>query len=507
MKQILLTVAACASAILLASCYGDDTNENLSEAEEITVEEIPSAMALTQDIDSLDITPFVVSNLDAEWEYSWDYYIETDNKKFYHLSDNKDLAEICHFSTGQYVLVFTARNTRTGVSKLSTVSLEVRSPYSVGWYVLKDDGVDTDFDLFQAENSGYIENSPASPSVENIARTRTGTPLSGKAVKLVINPNIRDGQNNKLLCLGLASEHGYRLYDVEDMSVFQDENSCSLAPDTHFDPEILYCGSYLFMVSNGLLYASSTHNTGYYSYPTYLNNDSEDYYLAPWLAATSWSYMFYDEKSESFMSSNSYASSLTTASGTAKDNRIAPVKTGLKCLYMGASSNKGYGIFENKTTGQREILSFNISSYPSPTISEMLDDNDKLKDADLVSIANDVRVFYFVDKATGDVWSHMVNTAGEERLEYDVPSDENVVFVRQVRHYSIDKINYMAVATVKGSGSNAQYAIRFFPLSAGHFSKLNYDLTLVGNGYPKDVNFLRNGAQRSLMFNYSGIYK
>lgn len=503
------TIFMTAILILFSACYDDHTNTDFDTLEEIKIDSIGSAFTLMQDADTLVIEPVVSSNLDSDWEYSWDYYHTKGGKELVNLSHEKNLEQVLHLPIGNYTLVFTATNKKTGVSGIKTLTVDISSPYACGWYVLKDDGESTDLDLFASDNRGtLVKEAPATPEVENIITIKNGKPMPGKAQKMAFNTSILDG-GNPLRGLMLTSERDYGVYNTADMSLYQNMDNCSFLGKVSFNPEGIIAGRLNnFLLTDGVVYASSTGGSGYFSYPVKLDrNEEKAYKLAPFTASRNFQYFkFYDELSESFLTGDMYMDNLTTAAGTASgDNYPAPVHMGYKCLYMGSSSNNGYGVFEHKTTGQRVIMSFSIYGNPNPYINERLDDADRLNKADMITIANTVKVLFFLDSSSGDVYSHMIDASGAERMEFDVPADETVTFIRHIRHYYYDPCNHIAVATSKGNGKDATYTIRFFSLSAGHFV-LDEERTLTGKGYAKDVNFISTTGS-TIYFNYSGIYK
>ncbi len=483
--------------LLCSACYEDDSQSAFQDAETITISGIGSYTA-ERGITVVTIEPEVSSNYDAEWEYLWEYYQSSSDTGKIFLSNEKNLSTTFDINSGSWGLVFTATNKKTGVSKNVTANLSIVTPYTVGWYVLKDDGERTDLDLFDTEE---VVPKTDSPKLTNVIASRNKSNLEGKAIKMGYHTAYRGDRKTSSRVLCLISEKGYGIYDTQDMSCRQDASNYSFE-DLPANPDALYIsGENFIYINNGLLYPSSASGTGYYTNPQTLD-EGTNYRLSPFMAVC-YGYIFFDELSGSFVYANMYGEQMKYCSNGTDD--IAPLNTGMTCIYMGACTYKGYGVFESKATGERKILNYSISTRPNVKVQEALDGNDRLNKASMITIANEEKVMYFVDEQ-GDVWSHMLNTTGDETLEFDVPADETVTLLRQVRHYYYNPINHILVGTSKGEGKNATYTIRMFKRVGGHFEPEDEAMRLTGNGYAKDANYCSTSGSTDF-YRYSELYR
>lgn len=69
----------------------------------------------------------------------------------------KDLNYYVREDAKDWVLVFMVRNKKTGYTQYKNSTLTVNTQFTRGWYVLKDDGTQSDLDLFLTPASAKAE--------------------------------------------------------------------------------------------------------------------------------------------------------------------------------------------------------------------------------------------------------------------------------------------------------------------------------------------------------------
>ena len=492
-KKIITLITSVCLTILLG-CYEDKTNTDFQPVETIVITGINSDYRVEQSVGVVSITPTVESNYEAEWEYCWIYYEGTDTTRHL-ISTEKDLNQVFKLAAKTYDLVFSAKNLKTGLTQYATTRLMIETPFTKGWYVLKDDGQNTDMDLFgiEEESPSYFADTSVA-KLKNVLSSENGTGMKGKAVKFCFATDLTEWDETGMpvdhRVAIVISEEEYKVYNTENMKVMQDRESAFIEPLASMSPNAVYAMQFNFwLINDGRLWASGSNTgSGLYSNYSQLGND-EDYNLSKFMALSSSAGLFFDEYTGSFVTSSMYGDGLAYLTPDSESD-INPTNTGLTCLYMGnCIDGKAVGVFADKLTGERKILRLSntyLRNGVQIKINEVLDENDRLNAAEMITASATDEVLFFVD-AQGDIWSHFLNDAGNEYLEFDVPSDESVTFIRPIRETYSGTIDHIVVATVKGAGSDAEYTIRFFKKLGGRFDEEDEYRRLTGEGYARDV--------------------
>lgn len=501
MKKIFL--ALLFPALLAAGCFDDKGNYDYGDEEVITIEGIEDVYTVETRRQVLEINPVVNSNKPAEWEYGWGYM---DNFTDYiPVSSTKDLSHVFDLDPRQVTMLFRAKNTKTGVEKIIPFGLTLVTPYSRGWYVLKDNGTDSDFNFYPSAD-GCLPDDGDAPW-ENVLAQINGKSMPGVADKFMYTSYFKlDNIATRVFMVTTKDDFGVFLGST--LERVRDRDNMAFEPMPVVKPGMNYIqDAAAYLVNEGKLYtiSLSSANTGRFGLPKQLDVTDPDYFLSGWFAQDPNVSMGFDEVSSSFIGM-SYSGNIQYCTDGA-NSEVGSRNNNLTCLYFGRCVSSAVGVFADKTTGARSLLKMNFSNSPTISVVSALTAADKLNAASIMTVSNDDEVIYFVD-AQGDVYSRILNEGVAENLEFDVPADETVTFVRPVRHRdSTLPLNYIAVATVKGSGASATYTVRFFPKLGGRFEDEHEDIRLTGPGYAKDVNFI-NPSMGAVLFHYDFyIYK
>ena len=148
--------------------------------------------------DRLVVRPEVCStDPDARFEYLWT--ISAQGRLGDTLTLDKVLDTLVNWEPNQnYTLVLAVTNMNSGYTVYQEAELIVGTPYSRGWYVLKDDGQQTDIDLYSEQGK-----------LSNILFAVNGQNLKGKAQKLsfIASHQVFDEEQNKEDLFGEMLEH------------------------------------------------------------------------------------------------------------------------------------------------------------------------------------------------------------------------------------------------------------------------------------------------------------
>lgn len=486
---------------ILGACHKDKNIYDYADREVITVEGLAPSYEVATGIDVLKISIKVESNLsDADFEYRWVVYPTNSSGTADTLSRTKDLDYPVKLTAQGYKLINIVTNKRTKLSKYTDVALSVTTPYTRGWYVLKDDGANSDLDQFLTigsivPNGRKIEDVYSSVNNSKIAGTGTRlTFLNDYKAKVVSS----SPTNTRTLMVGTTKDIS-AIY-INDFKKFKDGNSIFFAKPELLKDMVLFTGQtaqYLF--NNGRLHGivSNTPNSG--TFGGYIMRDSKNssYSLSPYfLTALRSSPYFFDNENSSFVQSvmaSPVMSALTDKVGT----QLSATNNNKRLLYMSHQLDvydgvrrielpKGWAIFEDKTTAERTVAflepdqtSFDMKVFPVAPQSKLYNSS---KYSILVN-AESLLYFCYNNK---DVYSYGLNS-GVERLQFAVPAGEEVAFIRH-RSYTAEN-SYAFDYVMIGTNSGGNYKIRMFEKESGDL-KSQPVFTLEGKGSARDVIYI-----------------
>lgn len=207
----------------VTACYDDDsTLGDMSKVATIEVEEMDNVFIVSYSGNRLKVTPKIDTRLsDAEMDYAW-YLVRpthgtstTDGFAGFRdekISDQKELDYEVNLPSGGYTFVFEAKAKETGLSAIQTMTVNVSTEFSKGFYILKDmgDGT-TEIDL--ATDGGVME---------NLIGKLTGNAMDGSPVGLSVNYGqcFIDDETNEMdysTVVNIFTDKDYAAFRTEDM--------------------------------------------------------------------------------------------------------------------------------------------------------------------------------------------------------------------------------------------------------------------------------------------------
>jgi len=482
---------------VLQSCFKDESNYNYLPLEVITIKGLNSTYDRISETDSLNFTPTVSStDPDADFEYFWGIY-ETSVQGYAPKVDT-----ICKTLTIKYritqpaktwVLEFGAKNKHTGYTKIVDVTINVGTAFSRGWYVLKDDGSQSDLDLFLTPTSIV----PTSV-MENVYSFVNKRKLAGKGLGMNIQTTYKStvtGINANTRAMYIFTEKDASIINTNTFKEIRNFNSCFyVAPKIKAPNFMIASMQNDFFVNNGLLHGiyGMSSNTGVFG-----NVQMRDainspyrlskYHLIDWLSDP----VFFDETSSSFVSASGGGDMLNPIADAAGTSMSAN-KNNKTLLYFGPKNldtYEGVAVFQDKTNPALKIL-----SVIDPTIDAFKMVNDTLLTTSKLYNAvgytanvGDESILYFI-VGGNQLWSrNLVNKY--EQLQFTAPAGETITFIKHRKYTSETAYayNYVIVGTKNDSGSN--YTIRMFTKTAGNLDATP-GVTITGKGIARDVFFL-----------------
>ena len=413
MKYILI-ILCLGISVIISSCAKDQGNYNYADKEVITVTGMENSYTKTSGFESLMINP-TASSTDpgAKLEYLWGIY-ETSVQGYAPVLDTiartKDLNYPVIQPAKLWVIVLRVTNTNTGYAQYFKADLNVVTAYTRGWYVQKDDGTNTDLDLFLTQT-----NSIPDSKLENIYSMVNGSKLNGKASQLAFfskyKSNILGGNFVNTRALFVTTDNDVTAIDINTLKVVREFNSLFYVPPAVKKPDFVCIGSQAnFISNNGQLHSIYTMaaNTGQFGVAK-LKNDQADsyklskYYLTGWISNP----IFFDETSSSFISATGSGAYMLKINDAAVTNMPAN-NNNKNLLFMGhkiLSPLTGYAVLQDKTNTSLKILSKvtgNTNAFV--LVNDTLKTTDKIYNATNYTLLDgDENMIYFV--VGNEVWS------------------------------------------------------------------------------------------------------
>lgn len=494
-------------ALAISGCLKDKTNLDYSEKEVITIENIDGSYNAISLQDVVKISPVVSSNKpNADFTYSWGIYetaVQGSVPKLQNLTDTKDLEYLVDKSAKTWMLVFKATNQTTGYSAIREIALNVSTSYTRGWYVLQDDGANSDLDLFLTPDTIV----PSGQPITDVYSKVNGEKIPGQAKFINFLSAYKSKVTGKLgntRVFLITAESGLAVLNVNDLQTIRTADNITYGALPVVKPEVFFFGSSYgyYLINNGRLMTISNivSNDGTFGAPLPSDGSNTPYYLSKYfLGDANANPIFYDQLGGNFYS-ESYGFSTTLSRVNASATSEMPTRDNrLDLLYMGTKSipsrgsSRGVAIFQSKDDPSIRILS-NISYSSTLTITnDTLSTDTKLYHATMYTVLNgDEDLLYFV-AADGDVWSYNLAN-GNERLEFATPSGETVTYIRHKRASLGGSYGYNYVMIGTKQGGN--YKLRMFEKSSGSITG-NPSIVLEGKGEVKDVYYLAPNVNES----------
>lgn len=485
--------------LLLSACYKDHGNYTYGPSEGITINGIETSYSKISLIDRLTLNPKVIStDTDARLSYWWGIY-EPNTIGYVSQVDTISRTLTLDYPVtqhaGDWVLIFGVRNEHTGLSKIITSSLKVNTRFTRGWYVMKDDGVQTDVDLF-------ITPSNITPTsvMENVFSLVNHKKIDGKASLFgfddAYKSNITGIMASTRACFILSDKDA----SVVDINTFREIHPLDSLfyekPAVKKPNSISGNAQSIYLVNDGRLCSifNFSSNIGLFG-ATYLWDDNNSpYRLSKYFLVTNFTNpVFFDEISASFVSSGLNDSRLSMM--TDKQSSAMPAFRNKKeLLFMGVKSSDpftGIALFRDKANPSLKILSRIMpDGYAMMIQNDTLTTADKLYQADHYGlIVADENLLYF--SVGNEVWSRNLNN-NVEQLQLTVPAGEHITFIRHRKYFRSEPAeelpffyNYMLI----GTSSGGRYKVRAFRKTSGNLAATP-DFTLEGQGNAGDVIYI-----------------
>lgn len=182
MKKLYI-IAAALLAIATGACNKDNSTAGDHPLPEVKVAGLQTSYSVYTRQDILRINPEVQdeSRYDFFWTAFTTNFVQGNAPRPDTLARTKNLEYEVMLNPGQYILVFNVRDKKTSVTKLINMNMIVATLNMNGWYLLKENGSNTDLDFIHKD--GRIDNW--------MAFYNNGKSLEGKPLEAVFAPNFK----------------------------------------------------------------------------------------------------------------------------------------------------------------------------------------------------------------------------------------------------------------------------------------------------------------------------
>ncbi|MDE5422865.1 hypothetical protein L3073_11655 [Ancylomarina sp. DW003] len=326
--------------LLVTSCVNDEGNYDYKNLPNIDLSKIPSELDIFVG-DTLSIKGDIVTSVDDnDLEFAW-YFDELG--AFDTISNEKDLHVFVDFVPGLgRNLLYSVYDTKNEVHHFKALALDVITPFSTGWAILKDKDGETEMDFISISNEGVF--------YEDVLATFVKEPdtFEGKPISLNLHWWKWTPRSN----INIVTEYGGAIIDAFTMkvseSILEDKFYSTDYLDLPFTGGFMTSGDLPSLVANGKLYLMATSGDGLgglWEAPA-----KGDYYIGN--VGTSHIYqnmIFFDEKNRRYLRiaggwSVNYSEVLEYVLQDDEWNTPAfdPANLGMDCIWMGSNSYRDF---------------------------------------------------------------------------------------------------------------------------------------------------------------------
>lgn len=494
--------------LIISSCAKDKSNYIYSAEEYIEIKGIDEKYTAIAFQDTLTIEPQVSSNKEGELEYSWGIYetnVQGRTAPVDTISHSKNLKYVVHEDAKDWVLVFLAKNKKTGYTQYKTTTMTVATAFTRGWYVLKDDGNNSDLDLFLTPQNAQVDG-----KIVNALSAANGSKLQGKASNFSFTSSYKSNILNPATyantrTLLITTEKDVQAVGVNNLKTLRDKSTIFLGGDQIIAPPIggFIGNSSVYLINNGQLYNiySNSVNKGQFGSRVRFDDNNSPYSLSPYFASSSnVDPILFDNSNSSFVTLVNGSGSVLTTYTNVEGNTIPTSRNNQTALFIGFKATvylpapdyyykrQGYAILRDNTNPSLKSLCFFEADKTKLTLkSETLSQTSLLQNASLYTLlTEDENLLYFVNN--NRVYSRNLSN-GFEQLQYAVPAGEEVTFIKHLKYAVSSEPNFNFNFFIIGSKSGSTYKVRMFTKNSGNLATAPTQ-TLEGTGSPKSILYI-----------------
>lgn len=350
---------------LFASCNKDLGNYDYTQVPDFEINGVKTQYSVTSYIEQFVVPTTIVSeDKSSEYDYVWTIYYTDLDKKVHNdtISKEPELDVLLKYLPGAYMLQLKVTNKNTNLAKFVTSELEITTPFSRAYYLLKETSngnteMDIHYDDKEATKDAitkfYNSSLPGKPrSLSYMSEYSYLDEVSGKRIvnALIIPASEKQSLTFSLADMSIARNYEQWFYDtpidMKDYYFF-----CDGGYTYHFYYRNAAINSYQ-AASWGLLSSGKITNIGD------LPDDGKQYVLSPIINPMGAGSICYDELNGRFLVYD-YNGSMHAVSH--QNSQIKPGAIKDKLIFMGktniGAARYGTAIFQDNNGGKYMYLS------------------------------------------------------------------------------------------------------------------------------------------------------
>ncbi len=451
---------------LCASCYDDKGNYDYKDKLNIRVEGIEKSYHVIPFKDTVAFNPKIYPE-DRDYECFWgvvpynERYAVLDT-----LSKERSWKFPVELPVGNYILRFFAKDTETGIFSYTEYEFLVESELNVGWWVLKDEGGDTDVDLFMSKRE-----------IPDIISKVNGRRLAGEAKNILFELKYaqvdeKDGKVSNAPAVIVGSGKDIGVLDLYTGQFVGEYDKLFYELPANRNVRTVFRGnSALHAYIDNKLYTMPVKSWGAL-YTKFSILVEGDYELSPYRHSSPGGIPILFN-----ISNSSFCGLRRTSTGIEyfRDIEGKPSSNNMDMepVFIGGrkkdqTGDRAYVILKKR--GKEEYHLAKLDGYPAfrqTPIEEMnaMPAGLKLYAAKYKTLNQDNDIVYFAEG--NKIYSCNLETNQESLQPVSIPSDEEITYMESIKYdpYGMSDIwfDYVAIGTVRGG----RYKLYLHPLHAG----------------------------------------
>ena len=433
----------------------------------------------------LRLSPTIVNDDPSRYEYNW-YIMEYQAEGFLPqkriISQEKDLEWTVNLDAATYRLNFQVYDREHDVYVRHEMTVTITAaPMTTGWYVMKDNGSETDIDYISKEGERY-----------NDVLSSFGAAIPGTAIMMAYQSTryshaITNEDGSVTTKVNLSAYHfltseDIRTYDAKDFTLYKTYEDQFYTVTEECNPQnIVFSSSDLYLINSDKIHRiyGMSSNIGKYG-AAYAGLYELDNCLVPY---TYLGYMVFDKTTRSFFQING-SNMLPLEEAANATDTLALQGENYKLICSGAfyDGYSGTIIVKDETSGQHYLLQ-DSQVYDSetwtysidwPTISE-IENTSRLCTATRIAQSNNTFFYFLTSEDQSKVYSYVhskgspLETRERERLSFP---GETVTYIAYIHEYKLaDDETTEALAVLTSQGGN--WKLRVYALLGESTPDLN----------------------------------
>ena len=487
MKKLITYIGLFIGSLLLFNaCIGDEGNYDYVNGESVLpvqIEGLPNDTTINRG-DIFRLTPTIVNDDPSRYTYSWDimeYQAGGSLPRQWDLSEEKNLEWTVSLDAATYRLNFRIHDSERDIYVRHEMIVNITAiPMSSGWYILKDNGSETDLDYINLDGERYND------LLTSFGSTIPGTAIqilyqSGRYTHAITNDDGTVTQKGNLSVYHFLTSEDIRTYDAKDFTLYKTFEDQFYGTPTCRPQSINNSStSNYYLINDGKMYNISTimPNIGKYgaAFPgTYeLDRNIGTY--------GSFDRIVFDLNTRSFNQITNNVSELIPieeAANLSDTLELQNMDYDLQCMGVNINDAVTTILMKNRTDGSHLLLQ-ELSEYDPSTMSTKVvwntispvDDESQMRFTNLMA-QSATTFFYFAveDKIYSYVHSEGTSLEYRERERLSFPG-ETITYITYICGLKEDdETTKEALAVLSSQGGN--WKLRIYALLGESTPDLN----------------------------------